>query len=163
MRLASMDPPPSDPRRDTSVDRMVVTTAVNLSRLKLPQSFPKMAATTDPEPRLGITKEFPPCRVASNTSRLSSRTPLCPAWAFLSQVCDIPDGEEFALEGRDRPDPIPRDQALGPGGGTSRCRTSQRGSVRRGLAPGTFSSSATLRVDKSKSGVASRGMCGPSS
>jgi len=36
--------------------------------------------------------------------------------AFLTQVCEIPDGEEFAPEGRDRTDPIPLDQPLGPGG-----------------------------------------------
>ena len=37
--------------------------------------------------------------------------------AFLTQVCDIPDTGEFAPEGRDRPDPIPFDQPLGPGKG----------------------------------------------
>lgn len=38
--------------------------------------------------------------------------------AFLTQVCEIPDGEEFALEGRAHPDPMPADQPLGPGEGT---------------------------------------------
>jgi len=38
--------------------------------------------------------------------------------AFLTQVCEIPEGDEFAPEGRERPDPIPVDQPLGPGEGT---------------------------------------------
>jgi hypothetical protein len=37
--------------------------------------------------------------------------------AFLTQVCEIPDSAEFAPEGRDRPDPIPVHQPLGPGDG----------------------------------------------
>jgi len=36
--------------------------------------------------------------------------------AFLTQVCDIPEGEEFAREGNEQPAPIPIDQPLGPGG-----------------------------------------------
>jgi len=36
--------------------------------------------------------------------------------AFLTQVCDIPEDDDFAPFGRDQVEPIPLDQPLGPGG-----------------------------------------------